>query len=339
MVHDGSVPKAIDSFLQFVRRPHEGKSLQGYLQEIARRVFAVYHRLCCGEEQGAPPKKQRPKLLAISGIIGLPQLMDIAVLYGPASPEMTKALLLAASDLVPGFSRDVESAGKRMADNLATLYESCLSGAIDERGDAVRYFVDACMSISLFCDSLPFCAGPLLRGAEGRLFMLAAALYEASSHWGSNESRLRAAIVTMVRSLLQNGVFSGDALCWEDAYRPLQAFCEGEGTAAQVLPEIERQSGISALAERSVHNCPDAPHDACEVLRSAFGASRRRGQLERMKEVLPYYDETALMERLSARDGDTDQARHIFTSLVTPLNSVLAELIRFPMPCRLWQTF
>jgi len=193
VVYDSSVPHLLDSLLQFLPRPHDATlpspALRRPIQTLCNRLFAIFYRLCVAEEcaNGAPPWPQRSKLLRHHSVLTFSTLIDIASIFVLSNPSRTSELVQSAFSL-PGLLSEAESAGKSIADNLASVHEHLAfpasrskSGAGPDLAEAAAYFVDACKSLTAIssCSTQAACA--LIDGSDKYLLALAPVLHEAGN--------------------------------------------------------------------------------------------------------------------------------------------------------------
>ncbi|KAG1673230.1 hypothetical protein FOA52_013110 [Chlamydomonas sp. UWO 241] len=138
-----SLATCLDSYLRFKRRVHDSPTGAPVSDEspaavaLSRRVLMVLLRLVSTKE-GAPPAAERAQLLASRSLIDVPKLMDAAVLYGPANPDLTRRLLSQAFALLPKLETETANTAPLLSNNLVQLAErgAVMAAAVTQRGDA-----------------------------------------------------------------------------------------------------------------------------------------------------------------------------------------------------------
>ena len=176
LAHDASIANALDTYLQFRRRPHDAR-LDGDVtnaasaeeHDLARRVFLVHRRVGGGGER-APALATRSAIVRHRNLVDPPKVLDLCALYGPDNPRDLERVLARSSrratpsPRVSGFTirraartpRGNQSstlgdafadAGAAIAANLEQMADRVVTSAIDESmalsrdatKDALRY--------------------------------------------------------------------------------------------------------------------------------------------------------------------------------------------------------
>ena len=177
LAHDASIANALDTYLQFRRRPHDAR-LDGDVtnaasaeeHDLARRVFLVHRRVGDGGEPNAPALATRSAIVRHRNLVDPPKVLDLCALYGPDNPrdlERVLARLVETRDAVVARlevsrfdarrglrARSIIDAGDAFADagaaiaaNLEQMADRVVTSAIDESmalsrdatKDALRY--------------------------------------------------------------------------------------------------------------------------------------------------------------------------------------------------------
>ena len=178
LAHDASIARALDTYLQFRRRPHDAR-LDGSAnvsspeeQALARRVFLVYRRVGDGGEPNAPPPATRSAIVRARRLIDPPQVIDFCALFGPENPRDTRATLerLARARDAPDETGETgetlgdafADAGAAVAANLEQMADRVVTSAIDRvalsvdaKTDALKYFHDVAASLALLASHAP----------------------------------------------------------------------------------------------------------------------------------------------------------------------------------------
>ena len=168
IAHDASIAHALDTYLQFRRRPHDvpidGNANVTSAEEdaLAKRVFLTYKRVGDQNEPNAPSLSVRSRIVHDRDLVDPAKTLDLCVLYAPDNPKHTEALLanLAAThdalafafrsdsdqtrnDASPSSSSSLRrryetlgdkfaSAGAAIANNLEQMADRVVASAIDE---------------------------------------------------------------------------------------------------------------------------------------------------------------------------------------------------------------
>ena len=180
LAHDASLRRALDTYLQFRRRPHDhagdgdARAHPAAAEDaLARRVFVVFRRACApADEPGATVTRDaRAAALRDRRILDVPKLVDLCAIYGPDNPAAVALLARDAATLVPNLDRALADAGARLASGLETTADRLAAaafedGALDDdaRDDALRYFHDVAVSLAALVRAHPPFAEALLRG-------------------------------------------------------------------------------------------------------------------------------------------------------------------------------
>ena len=183
LAHDASLRRALDTYLQFRRRPHDhagdgdARAHTAAAEDaLARRVFVVFRRACApADEPGATVTRDaRAATLRDRRVLDVPKLVDLCAIYGPDNPAAVALLARDAATLVPNLDRALADAGARLASGLETTADRLAAaafedGALDEnaRDDALRYFHDVAVSLAALVRAHPPFAEALLRGGAG----------------------------------------------------------------------------------------------------------------------------------------------------------------------------
>jgi activating signal cointegrator complex subunit 2 len=201
--------RCLDSFLRYRWRPDElggaEEERQGGVAALAllsRRVLAVYCRLVglpATATAGAPsssttplPAAATPKLL--KRYLGLPQLMDLAALFGPANPRLVRRLAEAALRARPALAAEAAAAAEPLASNLLELRRavgplaracvdasgpSAAASPAAELAQTAAYLEDASRSVRALVAAAPPLARALLLPGGGEGGMSTGALLAA----------------------------------------------------------------------------------------------------------------------------------------------------------------
>ena len=193
LAHDASIANALDTYLQFRRRPHDAR-LDGDVtnaasaeeHDLARRVFLVHRRVGDGGEPNAPALATRSAIVRHRNLVDPPKVLDLCALYGPDNPrdlERVLARLVETRDAEPSRLEVYDStraedsarnqtttlgdafadAGAAIAANLEQMADRVVTSAIDESmalsrdatKDALRYFHDVAASLALLARHAP----------------------------------------------------------------------------------------------------------------------------------------------------------------------------------------
>ena len=193
LAHDASIANALDTYLQFRRRPHDAR-LDGDVtnaasaeeHDLARRVFLVHRRVGDGGEPNAPALATRSAIVRHRNLVDPPKVLDLCALYGPDNPrdlERVLARLVETRDAVVARLEVYDStrgedsarnqsstlgdafadAGAAIAANLEQMADRVVTSAIDESmalsrdatKDALRYFHDVAASLALLARHAP----------------------------------------------------------------------------------------------------------------------------------------------------------------------------------------
>ena len=193
LAHDASIANALDTYLQFRRRPHDAR-LDGDVtnaasaeeHDLARRVFLVHRRVGDGGEPNAPALATRSAIVRHRKLVDPPKVLDLCALYGPDNPrdlERVLARLVETRDAEPSRLEVYDStraedsarnqtttlgdafadAGAAIAANLEQMADRVVTSAIDESmalsrdatKDALRYFHDVAASLALLARHAP----------------------------------------------------------------------------------------------------------------------------------------------------------------------------------------
>ena len=100
LAHDASIANALDTYLQFRRRPHDAR-LDGDVtnaasaeeHDLARRVFLVHRRVGDGGEPNAPALATRSAIVRHRNLVDPPKVLDLCALYGPDNPRDLERVL------------------------------------------------------------------------------------------------------------------------------------------------------------------------------------------------------------------------------------------------------
>ncbi|KAF8062062.1 hypothetical protein HT031_004322 [Scenedesmus sp. PABB004] len=230
---DASLHACLDSFLRFRRRCYDDDGdAQGAVQgssdvllQLSQRVFKVFWRMAHPQELTDAAPRQPPAAGGRGGgrggrggggragaapagalqpgdaaaalydrwLVDVPKLMDLAVLYGPGNPELTRQLLQQVLRLQPRYAQDVVRLAEPLSGNLHELALSvkrlanrALAGAsagdgagaplLAELSESVRYFTDAFLTLQALADCLPEAAALLLAPVHHGALLLALAV-------------------------------------------------------------------------------------------------------------------------------------------------------------------
>ena len=179
LAHDASLRRALDTYLQFRRRPHDhagdgdarahpaaaGRARAPRVRGVPSRV-----RACRRARRHRHPRRA-PAALRDRRILDVPKLVDLCAIYGPDNPAAVALLARDAATLVPNLDRALADAGARLASGLETTADRLAAaafedGALDDdaRDDALRYFHDVAVSLAALVRAHPPFAEALLRG-------------------------------------------------------------------------------------------------------------------------------------------------------------------------------
>ena len=196
VAHDDSIGRFLDTYLQFVRKPHDvvfadptSQNSQS-LDEVAlaKRVFSAFRRIADLAETSAQAVEVR-RLVTMKQILVTPAvLLDLVTLFGPDNGDATRRLvsdLVSIADAGGGDKTDKENdsvgqkfaaAGERIAQNLHQTADRVVTLVIDDGGDtggfknnALRYFHDVAVSLSELAQISPTLAVRIKGGVnEGK---------------------------------------------------------------------------------------------------------------------------------------------------------------------------
>ena len=188
VAHDASLRRAIDTYLQFRRRPHDAdddadspaaSSSDDALRRsasLAKRVFNTYRRLATPSEPGSPFRgpDDHARALRASALAEPPCVLDVCAIFGRDNPRETAELvktLHAILDLASPFAAAAKSAAEgleRTADELLhAAFENDTPGVpAAKRDDALRYFHDVAATVHAVARASPELAAAMTEGDE-----------------------------------------------------------------------------------------------------------------------------------------------------------------------------
>jgi hypothetical protein len=164
LVHEASLGGALDSYLRFVRRPHDGGAPQPLSADeaaLSRRVLFALLR-AAEPPAGASDAQHSALLRRARGLLTVPQLLDAAAVYGEANEALVSRLLASSLSAAPWLRDRLRQSGQAAADNLAALAARCEQrgdAGEAERSDAAAYLLDACRTLRALAQA----AGALAR--------------------------------------------------------------------------------------------------------------------------------------------------------------------------------
>ena len=187
LAHDASIANALDTYLQFRRRPHDARldvsANAASLEEcaLARRVFLVFRRVGDAGEARTPKAATRSAIVRSRGLADPAKVIDFCALFGPDNPRATRETLERLAETHDAHDAEASreegvhfgesaqslgdafaSAGAAVAANLEQMADRVVTSAIDGVGlsvdakkDALTYFHDVAVSLALLARHAP----------------------------------------------------------------------------------------------------------------------------------------------------------------------------------------
>ncbi|KAK9909048.1 hypothetical protein WJX75_006462 [Coccomyxa subellipsoidea] len=194
VLDDKSLHSCLTSYLQFARRgydsiPNSDATFTRVHLQLAKRVFLTFLRMVTIAEKGGPVQTEQAKQLYDRWLLDVPKLLDIAALYGPDNPELTRQLLTKVFTLQPRYGNDVADLVPTLVSNFMDvrtalqdaaqrLRTSRDAGSLQSLIDGLSYWEDVTQTLSAFVEAFPPAAGLLLQ-ADGALLVQLTPLYSA----------------------------------------------------------------------------------------------------------------------------------------------------------------
>ena len=151
LAHDASIANALDTYLQFRRRPHDARledldvttmTASAEEHDLARRVFLVHRRVGDGGEPNAPALATRSHIVRFRNLVDPPKVLDLCALYGPDNPKDLERVLARLAETRDAETRDVstfsdstDSTHSRVVDSSST--HQTLGDAFADAGAAI----------------------------------------------------------------------------------------------------------------------------------------------------------------------------------------------------------
>jgi len=175
--HGRDVERALDTYLQFKTRAHEGiqkentfdgerprarstSSVAKSMEELWRNAFVTLARVVNDGEyeridRSLATSDMRERLIEKYNLLDVPKLIDVCALYGRENRELVGELLMRAVALKPKLEEDFVRSGTLTGENLTDMTASVV-GAIENDDlpgsasrEALMYFHDVAVSFAL----------------------------------------------------------------------------------------------------------------------------------------------------------------------------------------------
>jgi activating signal cointegrator complex subunit 2 len=207
VVHDAQLAACVDSYLRFKARPHDlGAEAVASDQDsaLARPVVLLYLRAATPTGDAAA----HASLLRRCRLVGVPQLLDFAALFGPSNTQLVARVFTGLLAAAPWLREGIAAAGAAAAENLLQLAQRCADvceapsdgDSLREVLDAAIYFADCGATFAALVTCCPAAASDLLSGDGASLLHSLAVVYdnalEALSHadFGPQSPAFQAAV-------------------------------------------------------------------------------------------------------------------------------------------------
>ena len=333
----------MDSYLRFKARPHDlGAEAAASDQDsaLARPVALLYLRAATPTGDAAA----HASLLRRCRLVGVPQLLDFAALFGPSNTQLVARVFTSLLAAAPWLREGIAAAGAAAAENLLQLAQRCTDvceapsdgDSQHELLDAAVYFADCGATFAALVTCCPTAACDLLSGDGAGLLHSLAVVYdnalEALSHadfgpqspaFEAAVSRAQAAVARATWALLRAAFLDPEAG---------MAASRREALTLSVLSMSSAEAGGGRLLSRlgGCHDVAAALSDAqlgldatqraqllAAFAHNAAGPSRATAPAEHdaqlqsriaaVRDVLPDYGDGFVAACLNALGQDTER--------------------------------
>jgi len=276
-------------------------------------------------------------LLKKCRLVGVPQLLDIAALFGPGNTELVTRVLDSLLAAAPWLREGIAATGAATSENLLMLAQRCaeacetpspLSDAStrQELTDAARYFADCGATMASLVTCCPQAASDLLSGDGAGLFHALAVVYddtlEALGRVADSDSatfrlavgRAQAAIGRAAWALLQAAFLRQDAGTSASRREALTltvlSMSSADAGGGRLLSYVGQRHDVAAALAIAKLGLDSAQHaqllaafnaPAQEASRSAAADDPHlQSQIASVRDVLPDYGEGFVAAMLDA---------------------------------------
>lgn len=332
-MYDTSVHKCVATMLQFVPRAHDTRYKLDHrcfqlLQEACKRVFALFYRLICADEEssGAPGATQRANLIRNHSAVTFASLVDIAALFEQTNPSKSAELIQAAVQLQPKLIADAHTTAHVVANNLAAVHEEVAfgisntgasssartgAGTVLHPADAVAYFTDACYSLASIARCSSDIACSLVDGSDKRLLALVPLLYDAGHAMLSTTDGahlLPDAAADLAASMILHGpvkkVWSFDSIkecvAYVTEHEQLIRDCNRLHAFASCIRDTFGETKAREMLGSAACPTVQKAHQHAEAVDDATVAQ--------LREVVPHIDAPSVRRCIAESGGDAEKA-------------------------------